>query len=207
MKRYAGKQLGRVRIGTGSTASIHLLPQVLRRIRNTAPEIEISVITGDSASMADALSENLIDLALINLPRQRRGLVVERTLADPLVGVVPRSAGDVPPALTPGDFKRLPLILYERGGAMRRVIDDWFLSAHVTVQPSMELGDVEGAKRFVSAGLGWSILPSIAVSNKDPDILTRPLRPGLRRSLAVMLRQDKVRDHAIRSALRAFASL
>jgi len=204
MRRFADGKIGRVRIGTGATASIHLLPQVLQILKTKLPEVELSVITGNTSSMLDALTDNLIDLAFVTLPAKRRGLVVEQILLDPLVAVLPAGTRTVSNALGPRDFQTCPLILYERGGAMRKVIDDWFLAGQVAVHPVMELGDVEATKRFVAAGLGWSILPQIGVSPAPRELLVRPLRPTLRRTLGLVIRQDKVRDGTIRAALMAF---
>src|SRR5919198_1229485 len=57
----------------------------------------------------------------------------------------------------PRDLVGAPLILFERGATLRRVIDDWFRRAgHVPAAP-MELGNTEAIKKLVEAGLGLSV--------------------------------------------------
>lgn len=58
----------------------------------------------------------------------------------------------------------------------------------------MQLGSIEAIKRMVRAGLGYSIVPRMAVEQeKDRDGLSvHSLAPRLYRQLAVVMRQDKI---------------
>jgi DNA-binding transcriptional LysR family regulator len=46
LRQLRGVVAGRLRLGTGATASIHLLPPLLRRMRARYPELELIVVTG-----------------------------------------------------------------------------------------------------------------------------------------------------------------
>ena len=59
---------GRLRLGTGATACIYLLPPVLRALRQKFPALEIVVSTGNSPEIVAALEANSIDVALVTLP-------------------------------------------------------------------------------------------------------------------------------------------
>jgi DNA-binding transcriptional LysR family regulator len=79
MARHATGALGRVRIGTGATACIHLLPPVLRDLRGRLPSLEIAVSTGNTAHILKLLEDNALDVGLVTLrpgavdhPRARR---------------------------------------------------------------------------------------------------------------------------------------
>lgn len=52
---------GRLRVGTGATASIHLLPPVLRRLHARYPAIELVVVTGNSREVAAAVAANQLE--------------------------------------------------------------------------------------------------------------------------------------------------
>lgn len=69
-----------------------------------------------------------------------------------------------------------PLILYERSGTIRSIIDRWFRRGGVRPRVTMELGNAEAIKRLVAAGLG---LVAIA------------LKPPLVRELGIVRRRDK----------------
>ena len=69
----------------------------------------------------------------------------------------------------------------------------------------MELGSVEAIKVLVESGLGATILPRTALAAADAGVpggmAVRPLRPAAARTLAVVLRRDKLRDRGLRVCL------
>lgn len=68
MARHATGAMGRVRIGTGATACIFLLPPLLRELRQRHPTLEITVSTGNTSDIVKAIEDNLIDIGLVSLP-------------------------------------------------------------------------------------------------------------------------------------------
>ena len=66
--------------------------------------------------------------------------------------------------MTPAELARHPLILYERGGTIRRVIDDWFRRGGAVPRVAMELGNAEAIKKLVGAGLGLSLASAMAIA-------------------------------------------
>src|SRR5262245_7816449 len=160
-----GVVAGRIRVGTGATASIYLLPPILRRLRTRYPEIELVIVTGNTTEIAKAVAENTLDVGVVTLPVRPRQLVVTPFYTDRLVAIAPRewtwrrgrSRRRRRRALTPADLAVEPLILYERGGTIRQIIESWFRRGRVTPRVAMELGNGEAIKELVSAGLGPSI--------------------------------------------------
>jgi DNA-binding transcriptional LysR family regulator len=197
--------LGRVRIGTGATACIYLLPAILRGLRERMPGLEITVQTGNTMDILKMLEANAIDLALVTLPAPGRAFETAKVYDDELVAVFP--AGEGPPlrSITPAFLARKPLLLFEGGGNTRRIVDAWFARAGHAPKPAMELGSVEAIKQLIGAGLGWSVLPRLAVSRADarPGIATAPLGPKLKRSLGLVLRRDKHLGRGLRAVIAA----
>ena len=201
---HAAGVAGRVRIGTGATACIYLLPDVLRGLRQRFPALEITVRTGNTAEVLKAIEENALDLGLVTLPAPGRAFAVTPALADEFLLFSPLASQ--PPAipLTPEAVAALPLVLYEPGGHTRRVVDEWFAAAGLHPVPSMSLGSVEAIKELVGAGLGHAILPGMAWRDSDaPRLSARSLAPRLERQLALVLRRDKPRHPGLREMLRA----
>src|SRR2546429_149452 len=62
------------------------------------------------------------------------------------------------------DLVSAPLILFERGATLRRVIDDWFRRAGEVPAAAMELGNTEAIKKLVEAGLGLSVTSWFSVA-------------------------------------------
>ncbi len=208
MQGFRAGRHGRVRIGTGATACIYLLPPVLAALRAAHPEIEIIVETGNSPDILDAVEANGLDVALVTLPAARRALSVRALRADPFAAILPARPRVPAGALRPADFAERPLILYDPRGATRAVIDAWLVAGGVQPRPAMELGSVEAIKTLVKAGLGWSILPAVTVAGaRGRGLQVRPLAPALGRTLGLALRRDKVIDRPLRALLRGLERL
>jgi DNA-binding transcriptional LysR family regulator len=214
MGRHRAGQVGRVRIGTGATACIYRLPPILTALRSAHPGLEIIVVTGNTPDILDAVEGGSLDLALVTLPAGRPGLSIEPVCAEELVCVGPRGgpgdgARSPAPAVAPAALADQTLILYERGGTMRAVIDGWFMAGGIQPRPAMELGNVVAIKNLVAAGLGRSILPSVTVeSPQDCDrFAVQPLTPPLIRKLGLVLRRDKVLDAGVRAMVKAITDM
>ena len=206
--RRSGDTAGRVRIGTGATACIFLLPPILRDLRQRFPGLEITVSTGNTGDIVKSIEENAIDIGFLTLPASGRALEITPVMDDEFVAIAPHEIS-LPARVTPASLAQLPVLLYEPGGNTRRIVDQWFAREGVTLTPVMSLGSVEAIKELVAAGLGCAVLPSMAVRHaKDRAALTvRSLSPKLGRKLAVVVRRDKPLHRGLRETIRALTAL
>ena len=209
MAAHAHGALGRVRIGTGATACIYLLPPILSELRRRFPTLEITVRTGNTADVLKDLAENWIDIGLVTLPAPGRMFEVTPLLEDDFVAVAAADDDRLPAVVTPASLTTLPVMLYEAGGNTRRVVDDWFAKAGVRLTPAMDLGSVEAIKELVGAGLGCAILPGSAIRRKGERVplATRPLSPALHRKLGLVMRRDKTLTKGLRETIKALKTL
>jgi DNA-binding transcriptional LysR family regulator len=199
---------GRLRLGTGATACIHLLPPLLARIRQRMPGLEIIIATGNTPEMLARVLSGGLDLALVTLAgRLDRALEAQRLVVETLVAYAPAGLLPEAAALRPAQLAALPLVLYEGGGATRGIVDAWFRRAGLMPRPIMELGSVEAIKVVVESGLGATILPRLALPVLLQGMASRPLRPAAERVLAVVLRRDKLRDRGLRVCLEEMAAI
>ena len=206
MAPHVAGAAGRVRLGTGATACIYLLPPLLRDLRRRFPALEIVVSTGNTPDMLRAIDENRIDVALVTLPAAGRMLDVRPVLDDEFVVVAPRGT-KLPREMTAAELAKLPLVQYEPGANTRRVVDDWALRAGRPLKAVMELGSVEAMKELVGAGLGCSVLPRMSLRGKHEPFVVRSLKPRLYRKLALVLRRDKPLTRGLRELVRAITAL
>lgn len=189
---------GRVRLGTGATACIHLLPPALEAARGRMPGLEVTVVIGNTPEMLRGVEEGSLDAGLVTKPRSiSRALARIRLRQDPLMALVPH--GMAPEgALGPAQLAAMPLILYETGGDTRGIVDGWFRQAGLAPKPIMELGSVEAIKVLVGSGLGASVLPALALPQDVPGAERRLLRPTVARELILVMRKEKVLDRGLR---------
>ena len=210
LQQLRGRVAGRVAIGTGATASTYLLPPLLRRLHARHPELELTVVTGNSADMVSAVAGARLDVAVVTLPVSGPALSVTPLMLDPLVAVASAGRpGRRRRPLTADELARHPLILYERGGTVRRVIDEWFRRGGATPHVVMELGNAEAIKKMVEAGLGLAVTSAISVTAevRARTLMTLPLAPPLGRRLGIVRRRDRAPSPALAVLLDALAGL
>jgi DNA-binding transcriptional LysR family regulator len=209
MAPHASGAVGHVRLGTGATACIYLLPPILRDLRQRLPSLDIVVSTGNTPDMLRAVEENRIDVGLVTLPAPGRMFDVRPVLEDEFVVVTSRDGARLPRDVTAAELAKLPLVQYEPGANTRRIVDEWALRAGVSLKPIMELGSVEAMKELIGAGLGCGVLPRMALRRKqaaDP-FAVRSLKPRLYRKLGLVLRRDKPLTKGLGELIRAVMTL
>ena len=69
---YRTGDTGRVRLGTGATACIHLLPAVLAAAKQRMPGLEVTVATGSSGDVIRQVEPGELDVGLVTLPVPRQ---------------------------------------------------------------------------------------------------------------------------------------
>lgn len=196
-------EAGRVRLGTGATACIYLLPPILAAARQRMPGLEIIVETGNTPEILRHVRQGTLDAGLVTLPHTLdRGLMRVKLRRDELVALVP-AATAFDSAVTPAQLAGQPLILYERGGDTRGIVDAWFRNAGLTPRPIMELGSVEAIKVLVGSGLGASVLPRLALDQEVPGARRLALRPTTARELGLVMRKEKILDRGMQALTRA----
>ena len=201
---------GRVRVGTGATASIYLLPPLLQRLHRRHPGIDLVIVTGNANELAASLVDHDLDVGVLTLPVRGRALAITPFFLDRLVAITaapPPWRGRAPK--TPAELAAYPLILYEPGGTTRTIVEDWFRRAGVAPRVAMELGNIEAIKKLVEAGLGLTIGSAVSVRDevRRGALRMTPLRPRLDRRLGVVVRRDKPRSPALEAVLAALAPI
>ncbi len=190
---------GRLRIGTGGAVSAFLLPEVLSKLKEAMPLLDVRVGTGSTPDLLRRVDEGELDVAIVTLPiTPRRTLEIVPLVREPMLALIPAEIDDGSGApVTPEILAALPLILDVTGAHTRLVTDCWFADAGLSPTPMMEVAGTETVRCMVRRGLGATILPRLAVGNHE----SRPLDPPLWRELAVATRADKRRDKSMRAFL------
>lgn len=208
IRQRQGLVAGLVSIGTGATTSTHLLPPLLGKLRRRYPGLDLVVVTGNAPDVASAVERDELDVGIVTLPVSGRALAVSAFYLDRLVAIAPpgREWRRRAP-LTPAELARHPLILYERGGTIRRIMDEWFRRGRALPRVAMELGNTEATKKLVGAGLGVSLVSEVAVQAEVRAGALNLLRlsPPLHRTLGIVRRRDKPVRPALQALLAALA--
>lgn|SRR5574341_432896 len=163
-----GAERGRLRIGSASAmVSGDPLPQVLKRLKMDHPNVETSVISGTSEDLVQRLMGGEIDVAFVSLPVEARGVQTELLNEDSLVAIAsPRHKLAKQRVVSAYALANEKLILGERGGNTRRLIDQFFSQAGVAPKVAMELSRLAAIKRMVEEDMGVGIVPLQSVRDE-----------------------------------------
>ena len=156
----AGAERGRLRVGSASAMVLtEPLPKILKELRKQHPAAEIAVISGTSEALVDQILSGELDIAFVSLPVDVRGIQTERLRDDQLVAIAsPRHKLAKQRTVSAYTLAGEKLILGERGGNTRRLIDQFFAQAGVTLHVVMELSRQAAIRRMVEEDMGVGIV-------------------------------------------------
>jgi DNA-binding transcriptional LysR family regulator len=164
----AGAERGRLRIGSASAMVLtEQLPAILKELRKQHPAAEIAVTSGTSEVLVDQILAGEVDVAFVSLPVDVRGIKTERLSEDQLVAIAsPRHKLAKQKTISAYTLAGERLILGERGGNTRRLIDQFFAQAGVMLHVTMELSRQQAIKRMVEEDMGVGIVPLQSVKEE-----------------------------------------
>ena len=157
----AGAKRGRLRIGSASArVTTDVLPTLLKEVRKQHSGAEIPVASGTSEALVQQILAGELDIAFVSLPVEARGIHTERLSQDQLVAIAsPRHKLARQRTISAYTLAGEKLILGERGGNTRRLIDQFFAQAGVALNVSMELSRQAAIRRMVEEDMGVGIVP------------------------------------------------
>lgn len=144
---------GELRLGASTTIAQYVLPPMLGTFISKFPQVELSLLNGNTREMEAALQEHRIDLAMVEGVTRLPNLRYTPFLEDELVVMV-RTGSRLPvdDEITPQQLARLPLVLRERGSGTLDVFERAMLQHNIklsTLHVLMYLGSTESIKLFL----------------------------------------------------------
>ncbi|WP_313220510.1 LysR family transcriptional regulator [Pseudoxanthomonas mexicana] len=152
---------GELRLGACPTALAGMLPDILARMVEAFPQINVYIRPGYSAELYRAVETGELDAAVVlqapyNLPKTCDWQLLRE---EPLVMIAPaRLAGRDPHELLCTE----PLIRYDRNQWGGRVADDYLRRAGIVPRERFELNGLNAIAVMVDRGLGVSLVPDWA---------------------------------------------
>src|SRR5215216_404999 len=168
LAELAGAKHGRLRLGSASgMVSADSLPAILKKLRKAHTHAEVSVTSGTSEELVKKILAGETDAAFVSLPVQARNVETEQLSQDQLVAIAsPRHALAGQRVVSAFALAGEKLILGERGGNTRRLIDEFFAEAGLKPTVAMELSRQAAIRNMVAADMGVGIVP-LSVARDD----------------------------------------
>ena len=167
----AGAEHGRLRIGSASAMFATMqLPKILQNLKERFPNAEITVSSGTSQTLVDKILHGEIDIAFISLPVENSHIMTELLFSDEIVAIAhPQHPLADQKFISAAALAGEPLILGEKGGNTRRLIDDFFSAANVQPNVVMELSRQEAINQMVENDMGIGIAGAKTVAKEIKD--------------------------------------
>lgn len=168
LSELAGAKHGRLRVGSASgMVSADALPAILKRLRRAHPHADVSVSSGTSEELVARILAGELDAAFVSLPVLARNVETDVLSQDQLVAIAsPRHPLAAQRVISGFALAGEKLILGERGGNTRRLIDEFFSEAGLKPTVAMELSRQQAIKNMVAADMGVGIVP-LSVARED----------------------------------------
>ena len=167
----AGAEYGRLRIGSASgTFAMNQLPAILHALKDKFPNSELTVASGTSERLVDKIMHGEVDMAFVSLPVDNLNITTESLFSDEIVAIAhPKHLLAKEKYISAATLAGEALILGERGGNTRRMIDEFFAAANVRPNVTMELSRQEAINKMVAnkLGVGMAGAKSVARDIKE----------------------------------------
>ena len=161
--------LGALRLGASTTVAQYVLPRILGAFLRQYPQVKLSLVSGNTEKIVEAVAEERVELGIIEGPTMRRDVKTERLVQDEMVLIASPNhawAAKGAGAIRPEELTESPLLLRERGSGSRRVVERALKKAGLplrSLKVAMELDSTEAIISGVEAELGVGFVSRCAV--------------------------------------------
>lgn len=205
---------GRITVGLPPTLSRQLTLPLVDAFRRRCPQGRLAIVEGLSSHIVEWITTGRVDVGLMYNPEAQPALEITPVLEEPLCLVSPADAG-----ATAGEgagsaplrqLSRYPLIVPERGHAIRRLLETQAALAGVRLEIGWEVSSIAAIVELVCAGYGHAVLHASAVtaSGRADQLRVRPLvEPRLATVLCLAASAHKRASPLMRQTTRLLVEL
>jgi LysR family hydrogen peroxide-inducible transcriptional activator len=189
---------GLLRLGAIPTIAPFVLPAVLKRLRARHPRARLALREDLTAKLLERLAAGALDFALIALPYDTPGLLVEELWQEEF-WLVAQEGDPAARAKRPGIAAVAPdrLLLLEEGHCLREHTLTGCGLAQKANPSGLEATSLLTLVQMVESGLGIALIPEMALKAgilKGTALVARPLAPPApRRIIALVARASTAR--------------
>ncbi len=173
-----------LRLGVIYTIGPYLLPQLIPLLRHRAPHLPLQIEESYTADLSERLKQGELDVLILSLPFEERGILTRALYEEPFVVVLPRGhrlEGET--AITARELSREELLLLGPGHCFRDQVLQICPECHRTrissdnMQKTLEGSSLETIRLMVATGMGITVLPQTAVNNYPYPAKLLSIRP------------------------------
>jgi DNA-binding transcriptional LysR family regulator len=157
---------GRLTIGAAPAVSTYVLPPLLKRFSQGYPRVSISVRTGHSEQILDLVLREQVALGLVRA-LQHPDIISTPLYEDRLILVVePEHRFAARGRIKMKELAEEQLVQFDRTSSYHDLTSALFVTAGVSPAGTMELDNIDAAKKMVEQGFGVALLPQTSVADE-----------------------------------------
>ena len=167
---YREQKIGELKLGASTTIAQYVFPPILSGFKKKYPEIKLSLLSGNSVQIAEALIKGEIELGLVEGKIKNREIKYEIFISDELV--LTTSAKNKFRTNDPMDLeqlKKMPLVLRERGSGTLEVFEYALKNKKIKLSDLnivMYLGSTEAIKYYLEDDNSFGFLSLRAIQKE-----------------------------------------
>ena len=169
----ANPDYGAIRIGFPYTFGELLVPDIVSKFRKDHPNVKFKLRQGVYNGLLREVMKYEVDLAFISpFPTEHESVTGELLMEEELFAVLPPThplAGEQSIRLE--QLKDEPFILFSEGYSLRTLVWESCMKAGFKPQIAFEGEEADTIRGLVSAGMGVSLLPEMALQVSEPEIM------------------------------------
>jgi LysR family nitrogen assimilation transcriptional regulator len=188
VRASADDDRGYLAVGLPPTMGALIGADLVGSFRAVYPRVSLHIREGQSSSLQEWVLDRRVDMAVVYNQPPLDAFNVRPLYSEPMILIAP------PGTKIPGegfhirDLAWLPLILPGLPHSNRRVIEHAAVQHGIRLRVELEVDSVALTKQLVKAGVGYSILTSIAIRDEAArgEVLAQAInRPSIRSTVAI----------------------
>lgn len=193
VRGMATERRGRVRVASSPTLSANLMPECIAQCQQRLPGLDLVLLDRiQSAVLASVLSGE-VDFGVVIDPGERDALECETILTEPFCLACPPDHRLARKRQVHwADLAGESLVLLDHASGSRRLIDRALADHAVQCTVAQEVGHTTTIFRMLDAGLGISVIPTLALPPEGlARLVVRPLVPRVDRDIVLVHRRNR----------------